>query len=147
MFLVAVDTRNVSSIELIHLRRLNMEIIPMADRVLVKRVEKIEVSAGGIVLPQTGQQAPNEGVVVAVGPGRLVPQKDGSVLLVPVQLKVGDRVLFESHLGIEVKRNGVDHLVIQEASICAVITGVDSAITTQGFNPVVYDSGPQLPVG
>ena len=89
---------------------------PLADRVLVRRVEAEEKTAGGIVLPDTAKEKPKEGEIVAVGEGKLLD--DGSRS--KVQVKVGDRVLFTSYAGTEVKIDGEDYLIMREEDILAV---------------------------
>jgi len=90
---------------------------PLQDRVIVKRVEEQEQkSAGGIIIPDTAKEKPQEGKVVAVGPGR---REDGKVLTVDV--KVGDRILFGKYSGTEIKLDGVEHLILREDEILGII--------------------------
>jgi len=91
---------------------------PLADRVLVKRIEAEEKTAGGIVLPDTAKEKPKEGEIVAVGEGKLLDSGERSEL----QLKVGDRVLFSSYAGTEVKIDGEDYVIMREEDILAVRT-------------------------
>lgn len=90
---------------------------PLADRILVKRVESENRTKGGIIIPDTAKEKPAEGVVVAVGPGAVAD--DGS-RREPL-LKQGDRVLFTKYGGTEVKIEGVDHLIMRESDVLAVI--------------------------
>ena len=90
---------------------------PLQDRVIVKRIEDGEErSAGGIIIPDTAKEKPQEGKVVAVGPGR---REEGKVLNVDV--KVGDRILFGKYTGTEIKLDGVEHLILREEDILGVV--------------------------
>jgi chaperonin GroES len=90
---------------------------PLQDRVIVRRTEeKEERSAGGIIIPDTAKEKPQEGKVVAVGPGR---REDGKVLKVDV--RVGDRVLFGKYSGTEIKLDGEEHLILREEDILGVL--------------------------
>jgi chaperonin GroES len=92
-------------------------ITPIGQRVLVKRLEAEELSAGGIVLPDTAKEKPQEAEVVAVGPGRF--SEDGD--RIPVDLKVGDLVIFSKYGGTELRYDGQDFLVLSARDILAVI--------------------------
>lgn len=94
-----------------------MNIKPLHDRVLVRRVEETTKTAGGIIIPDTAKEKPSEGVVEAVGNGKMAP--DGKVA--PMSVKVGDRVLFGKYAGTEVKLEGESRLIIREEDILAVI--------------------------
>ena len=94
-----------------------MKIKPLHDRIIVKRLEEEDVTKGGIIIPDTAKEKPVEGKVVAVGGGRV--KKDGSK--VPVDMKVGDRVLFAKYAGTEVKIDGVEHMMMREDEILAII--------------------------
>lgn len=94
-----------------------MKIKPLGDKVLVKRLEAEQVTAGGIVLPDTAKEKPKEGKIIAVGRGRQL--KDGSFAAFSV--KVGDKVLFSSYAGTEIKINGEEYLVMNEEDILAVV--------------------------
>ena len=90
---------------------------PLLDRVIVKRIEEREErSTGGIIIPDTAKEKPQEGLVVAVGPGR---REDGKVLAPDV--KKGDRVLFGKYTGNEIKLDGEEHLIVREEDILGVI--------------------------
>ena len=91
---------------------------PLHDRVVVRRVDSEEKSAGGIIIPDTAKEKPSEGVVVSVGPG--ARDEDGD--LIPLDVKEGDRVLFGKWSGTEVKLNGQDLLIMKESDIMGVIT-------------------------
>ena len=94
-----------------------MRVRPLQDRVIVKRIEEQESrSAGGIIIPDTAKEKPQEGKVVAVGPGR---REDGKVLSLDV--KAGDRVLFTKYAGSEIKLDGEEHLILREEDILGVV--------------------------
>jgi chaperonin GroES len=94
-----------------------MKVRPLHDRVLLKRVEEEQKTKGGIIIPDTAKEKPVEGKVVAVGNGRL--GDDGKVT--PLEVKAGNRVLFGKYSGTEVKIDGVEHLIVREDDILAVI--------------------------
>ncbi|MDK2920884.1 MAG: chaperonin GroES [Desulfonauticus sp.] len=94
-----------------------MNLKPLQDRVLVKRLEEEEVTKGGIIIPDTAKEKPIKGEVVAVGPGKTTD--DGKTI--PMSVKVGDKVLFNKYAGTEVKIEGVEHLVMREDDILAII--------------------------
>jgi chaperonin GroES len=93
------------------------KIRPLGDKVLLRRLEAQEKSKGGIVIPDTAKEKPREGKVVAVGTGRRLD--DGS--LVPFQVKKGDRVLFSSYAGTEVKLEGEDFVIMGEDDVLAIL--------------------------
>ena len=93
------------------------DIRPLADRVLVEPVEKDETTASGIVLPETAKEKPQEGVVLAAGPGRLMD--DGT--RAPMEVKVKDRVLYAKYAGTELKRDDKKYLILGEKDILAVL--------------------------
>jgi len=93
---------------------------PLADRVVVEPLEQEEVTASGIVLPETAKEKPQKGLVVAVGPGK----KDDEGKLIPMDVKVGDKVLYAKYSGTEVKLEGDKTvLVLRENDILAIIQG------------------------
>ncbi len=94
-----------------------MKFRPLHDRVLVERIDQSEKSAGGIIIPDTAQEKPMEGRVVAAGGG--AKSEDGTVT--PLDVKVGDRVLFGKWSGTEVKIDGVDYLILKESDIMGII--------------------------
>ncbi len=94
-----------------------MKIQPLADKVLVERLEAENKTAGGIVLPDTAKEKPQKGKVVNVGKGKVLD--DGTVK--PVQVKKGDVVLFTSYAGTEIKIDGKEYLIMDESDIMAVI--------------------------
>ena len=94
-----------------------MKVRPLADRLLVKREEASETVRGGIIIPDTAKEKPQEGKVVAVGPGRV--DDDGK--RVALEVKKGDRILMGKYAGTEVKIDGEDHLIMREDDVLAVI--------------------------
>lgn len=94
-----------------------MKIKPLHDRVLVKRIEEVTKTSGGIIIPDTAKEKPSEGLVEAVGSGRITP--DGKIL--PMTVKVGNRVLFGKYAGTEVKIDGEPKLIIREEDILAIV--------------------------
>jgi len=94
-----------------------MKVKPLHDRVLVKRIEPEEKVKGGIIIPDTAKEKPLEGKVVAVGTGRL--DEDGK--RIPIEVKVGDRVLIGKYSGTEVKIDDVEHVIVEEKDILGVI--------------------------
>lgn len=95
------------------------KIRPLHDRVIVKRLEEAEVrSAGGIIIPDTAKEKPQEGKVVAVGSGK---REDGKVI--PLDVKTGDRILFGKYSGSEIKLDGEEHLILREEDILAIVEG------------------------
>ena len=94
-----------------------MKLKPLNDRVLVKRLESEEKTAGGLYIPDTAKEKPSKGQVVAVGPGKI--EENGS--RVAMAVKKGDEVLFNKYAGTEIKLDGVDHLVMREEDILAII--------------------------
>jgi chaperonin GroES len=100
-----------------------MKFRPLHDRVVVKRVTAEEKSAGGIIIPDTAQEKPSQGEVVAVGPGG----RDEAGKLIPIDLKTGDRVLFGKWSGTEVKIDGQELLIMKESDIMGVLTDVPAS--------------------
>jgi chaperonin GroES len=94
-----------------------VEVRPLHDRVIVKRVPREETSKGGIIIPDTAKEKPQEGQVVAVGPGR----RDDNGRIVPMGVEKGDRILFGKYSGSDVEINGEEHLILQETDILGVI--------------------------
>lgn len=94
-----------------------MSFRPLHDRVLVRRVESEEKSAGGIIIPDTAKEKPQEGIVVAVGPGT----RDDSGKLNPLDVKANDRIMFGKWSGTEVKLNGEDLLIMKESDILGIV--------------------------
>ena len=94
-----------------------MKFRPLHDRVVVKRIDAEEKSAGGIIIPDTAKEKPSQGEVIAVGPGG----RDETGKLTPLDVKAGDRVLFGKWSGTEVKIDGVEYLIMKESDIMGVI--------------------------
>jgi chaperonin GroES len=90
---------------------------PLGDRVVVEHVEQAEKSAGGVFLPDTAKEKPQEGRVLAVGTGRVLD--NGTTL--PVSVKVGDRILYSKYSGSEIKLEGTEYLIISEKDVLAVV--------------------------
>ncbi|WP_333794581.1 co-chaperone GroES [Hyphomicrobium sp.] len=100
-----------------------MKFRPLHDRVVVKRVEEDTKTAGGIIIPDTAKEKPQQGEVVAVGPGA----RDEQGKIVPLEVKAGDRVLFGKWSGTEVKIDGDDLLIMKESDILGILEGNASA--------------------
>jgi chaperonin GroES len=100
-----------------------MDFKPLHDRVLVKRIESDAKTAGGLIIPDTAKEKPQEGEVVAVGEGA---RKDSGELI-PMSVKAGDRILFGKWSGTEVKLDGQDLLIMKESDILGIVTGTAAA--------------------
>lgn len=96
-----------------------MRLRPLGDRVVVEPIEKEERTPSGIILPETAKEKPQEGRVIAVGPGRLNDQGQR----IPLDIKEGDRVIFAKYAGTEVKLDDKKYLILRESDIMAVIEG------------------------
>jgi chaperonin GroES len=96
-----------------------MKFRPLHDRVVVKRIEEDTKTAGGIIIPDTAKEKPQQGEVIAVGPGA----RDETGKIVPLDLKAGDRVLFGKWSGTEVKIDGQELLIMKESDILGVLEG------------------------
>jgi len=94
-----------------------MKVRPLADRILVQRAEATETVRGGIIIPDSAKEKPQEGLVIEVGPGRL--DEDGK--RVPLELKKGDRILMGKYSGTEVKIDGEEHIIMREDDVLAVL--------------------------
>ena len=94
-----------------------MKIRPLQDRVIVRRIEEEEKTKGGIIIPDTAKEKPQEGKVIAVGKGKT--NDDGK--LVKLDVKVGDKILFGKYSGSEIKLNGEEHLIMREDDILGVV--------------------------
>ncbi|MBK5095906.1 MAG: co-chaperone GroES [Deltaproteobacteria bacterium] len=94
-----------------------MKVRPLQDRILIKRVEEEGKSKGGIIIPDTAKEKPQEGQVVAVGPGKVT---DTGTRVAP-EVKAGDRILFGKYSGTEIKIEGEEHLILREEDVLAVI--------------------------
>jgi chaperonin GroES len=100
-----------------------MKFRPLHDRVVVRRVKSEEKTSGGIIIPDTAQEKPQEGEVIAAGPGA----RDEAGKLVPLDVKVGDRILFGKWSGTEVKLDGEELLIMKESDIMGIVEGKASA--------------------
>ena len=96
---------------------MSMKVRPLADRLLVKREDPSETVRGGIIIPDSAKEKPQEGKVISVGPGRL--DEDGK--RVPMEVKKGDRILIGKYAGTEVKIDGDEHIILREEDVLAVI--------------------------
>ena len=94
-----------------------MKFRPLHDRVVVKRIEAEEKTAGGIIIPDTAKEKPQQGEVVSVGPGG----RDEAGKLIPIDVKPGNRVLFGKWSGTEVKLDGVEYLIMKESDVMGII--------------------------
>ena len=99
-----------------------MKFRPLHDRVVIERIEAEAKSAGGIIIPDTAQEKPQQGRVTAVGPGG----RDESGKLIPVDVKVGDRILFGKWSGTEVKIDDVEYLIMKESDIMGVLVEAET---------------------
>lgn len=96
-----------------------MKIRPLQDRVIVRRLEEEEKTKGGIIIPDTAKEKPQEGKVIAVGKGKVT--EEGKVI--PLDVKVGDKILFGKYSGSEIKIGGEEHLIMREEDILGIIEG------------------------
>jgi chaperonin GroES len=94
-----------------------MNLKPLADRLVVEPIEQEEVTAGGIILPETAKEKPQQGKVIAAGPGRT--DEDGE--RIPMDVKVGDKVLYAKYSGTEIKMDGKKLLILRESDILAIV--------------------------
>ena len=103
-----------------------MSFRPLHDRILIKRIEEKETAKGGIIIPDTAKEKPQEGEVVAVGSGK--KEKDGNI--VPLDVKAGDRILFGKYSGSEIKMDDEDYLILREEEVLGILEG--KAATAHG---------------
>ena len=96
-----------------------MKIKPLQDRILVKRIEEEEKTKGGIIIPDSAKEKPQEGIVVAVGDGKVL---DNGQRVAPV-LKPGDKILFGKYSGTEIKIDGEEHLILREDDVLGIVEG------------------------
>ena len=94
-----------------------MKVKPLSDRVLVLRIEEDEKTSGGIIIPDTAKEKPQEGKVVAAGPGKL----DENGKRIPMSVKKNDRVLFGKYAGTEIQIDGVEHIIMREDDILGIV--------------------------
>jgi chaperonin GroES len=98
---------------------MSTELTPLHDRVLVRRLEEEEIAKGGIIIPDTAKEEPQEGQVVAVGAGKIEEGKR-----IPLDVKVGDRILFGKFTGSEIKLDDQEYLILHEEEILAKLSGI-----------------------
>jgi chaperonin GroES len=101
---------------------MTMKFRPLHDRVVVKRVDAEAKTSGGIIIPDTAKEKPQQGEVIAVGPGG----RDEAGKLIPIDVKAGDRVLFGKWSGTEVKLDGIEYLIMKESDIMGVLVEAES---------------------
>jgi chaperonin GroES len=94
-----------------------MKVKPLYDRILVKRLETVEKTKGGIIIPDSAKEKPQEGKIIALGKGKLL--EDGSMR--PLDVKVGDKVLFSKYGGTDINIEGEDYLILREEDILAIV--------------------------
>ena len=117
-----------------------MKVKPLNDRVLVKRTEEVQVTKGGIVIPDTAKEKPIEGVIVAVGPGKMSEQGQRMTL----QVKEGDRVLFGKYAGTEIKVEGEEFLMMREEDVLAIIeinSPRSPLASPEAYFPAIFKGG------
>ncbi len=95
-----------------------MSLRPLNDRVLVLRLEEEQRTAGGIIIPDSAKEKPQQGKIISAGPGKL----DKSGKRIPLQVKAGDRVLFGKYAGSEIKINSVEHIIMREDDILGILS-------------------------
>jgi len=101
---------------------------PLHDRILVRRVEEAETTRGGIIIPDTAKDKPQEGEVISVGKGKI--NEEGKVR--PLDVKDGDRILFGKYSGTEIKIDGEDFIIMREEEVLGILTGASKAKETAG---------------
>ena len=94
-----------------------MKIKPLHDRLVVKRIEEEETTKGGIIIPDAAKEKPQEGMVVAVGDGKILESGQNA----PLSVKAGDKILFGKYSGTEIKIDGEEHLILREDDVLAII--------------------------
>jgi chaperonin GroES len=94
-----------------------IEIRPLGDRVVVRATEQAKQSPGGIIVPETAKEKPQEGVVIAIGPGRRNDKGD----VIPLGLRVGNRIIYSKYSGSEIKLDGNEYLIVSEKDVLAVV--------------------------
>jgi chaperonin GroES len=105
-----------------HLGKQKMKFRPLHDRVLVRRVEELETTAGGIIIPDTAREKPQEGEVIAIGPGN----RDEKGEVIALDVKKGDRVLFAKYSGTDIILDGEELLILRESDVLGVLVGTAS---------------------
>jgi chaperonin GroES len=105
---------------------MTMQVTPLHDRVLVRRLEEEEIAKGGIIIPDTAKEKPQEGQVMAVGAGKIEEGKR-----IPLDVKVGDRILFGKYTGNDIKLDDQEYLILREEDILAKLSGIAKAATAK----------------
>src|ERR1700693_2519541 len=101
---------------------MSMQVTPLHDRVLVRRLEEKEIAKGGIIIPDTAKEKPQEGEVMAVGAGKMEKGQR-----VPLDVKMGDRILFAKYTGSDIKIDDQEYLILREEEILAKLSGIAKA--------------------
>jgi chaperonin GroES len=94
-----------------------LELKPLGDRVVVEAVEQAAKSTGGVILPDTAKEKPQEGIIIAVGPGRKTDKGE----LIKIEVSVGDKVIYSKYSGSEIKLDGKEYLIISEKDVLAIV--------------------------
>jgi len=102
-----------------------MNLRPLHDRILIKRIEEKEAVKGGIIIPDTAKEKPQEGEVIAVGNGK--KNEDGNII--PLDVKAGDRILFGKYSGAEIKMDGQEFLILREEEVLGIIEGKAATVS------------------
>jgi chaperonin GroES len=102
-----------------------MNLRPLQDRILIKRIEEKEAVKGGIIIPDTAKEKPQEGEVIAVGNGKKT--EDGNII--PLDVKAGDRILFGKYSGAEIKMDGQEFLILREEEVLGIIEGKAATVS------------------
>ena len=102
-----------------------MNLRPLHDRILIKRIEEKEAVKGGIIIPDTAKEKPHEGEVIAVGNGKKT--EDGNII--PLDVKAGDRILFGKYSGAEIKMDGQEFLILREEEVLGIIEGKAATVS------------------
>ena len=102
-----------------------MKLRPLHDRILIKRIEEKEAVKGGIIIPDTAKEKPQEGEVIAIGNGKKT--EDGNI--VPLDVKAGDRILFGKYSGAEIKMDGQEFLILREEEVLGIIEGKAATVS------------------
>jgi chaperonin GroES len=102
-----------------------MNLRPLHDRILIKRIEEKEAMKGGIIIPDTAKEKPQEGEVIAVGNGKKT--EEGKII--PLDVKAGDRILFGKYSGAEIKMDGQEFLILREEEVLGIIEGKAAAVS------------------
>jgi chaperonin GroES len=103
---------------------MSTKLTPLHDRIVIRRVEEAETTRGGIIIPDIAKDKPQEGEVIAVGPGK--SNDEGKVF--PLQVKAGDRILFGKYAGTEIKIDGEDFLIMREEEVLGVLSGTAKSV-------------------